>query len=626
LAHQRFWITPEEKGEVQPLCGRRETMLVLDGRIDNRDELLPPLGLPSESSDASCVLAAYELWGERVAEHLCGDFAFAIFDSRQRRLLLARDPIGVRPLYYFSSNRLFAFASEIKALLAHPDVPVQPDNEGLADYLIVGCRPVDRQEVTCFSNICALVPAHIAVVTPERVAIQRYWDFPVEQPLRLRTVDDYVEGFRDRFARAVRRRLRSEFPVAVSVSGGLDSSSIFCQSHPQHCKDVVTGPAIAGISYIGASGTDADEHKYLLDLERECDCSIDRFPVDRLLGPVKGAENQIEAIEAPFVDYMWGVTQELHRRATGRGSRVLLSGHWGDQVLFSSAYLVDLLRSRRWMDVWRHLREYREWIHPAEARELARRCAFESMRSHVPASLVPVLKRLRRRLKASHSQPWFSSAFVGPTMKLADRPATLSASFHSFHARSIYLEVRSKYHVQCMEWNNKVAARHGLDAAFPFLDRDLLSFLIAIPGDVQNRHGVPRALLRDSMRGVLPEPIRARTWKADFSLAVNEGVRGDLAAIQKALSPKSLSARLGYLDNQQLAAELPRLIAGLSRSDCIDSWALADLFGLEVWLQVFFGDADRSRHSRSSSDGQAERSTEAFEKATISHTATHYAR
>jgi asparagine synthase (glutamine-hydrolysing) len=177
-----------------------------------------------------------------------------------------------------------------------------------------------------------------------------------------------------------------------------------------------------------------------------------------------------------------------------------------------------------------------------------------------------------------------------------------------------------------MEWNNKIGARHGLDAAFPFLDRDLLAFLIAIPGEVQNRDGVPRALLRNAMRGILPESIRARTWKANFSLAVNEGVRRDLSAICGALTPQSLSIRLGYLDRERLAAELPRLIAGLSRNDCVDSWALADMFGLEDWLQVFFGRSDLARYSRSTSDEWEDGSTEATKKAPLSHAAAHHAR
>src|SRR5260221_484061 len=112
LACQHVWVTSEEVGEVQPLVGRTGAALVMDGRLDNREELLPALDLPRSSSDAACALSAYETWGERFAERLNGDFALAVYDERAQRLLLVRDAIGIRPVYYFRSGRMFAFASE----------------------------------------------------------------------------------------------------------------------------------------------------------------------------------------------------------------------------------------------------------------------------------------------------------------------------------------------------------------------------------------------------------------------------------------------------------------------------------------------------------------------------------
>jgi asparagine synthase (glutamine-hydrolysing) len=209
FAWQHLWVTPEETGEGQPLVGRSGAMLVMDGRLDNRDELLGALELPRVSSDAACVLAAYETWGERFAERLNGDFALAVFDPRQPRLLIARDAIGIRPLYYHKSERFFAFASEIEALLAHPEIPARPDGEGLADYLLAGSRPVDRQDITCFTGISAVVPAHLVVVTPEQSVARRYWDFDRGHALRLSSFGEYVDAFRERFAEAVRRRTRA---------------------------------------------------------------------------------------------------------------------------------------------------------------------------------------------------------------------------------------------------------------------------------------------------------------------------------------------------------------------------------------------------------------------------------
>ena len=130
-----------------------------------------------DTSDARCVLAAYAKWGDAFAEKLNGDFALALYDPAARRIILARDALGIRPLYYFRSDRLFAFASEIKALLAHPDIPTAPSMEGVADFMMIGVRPIDKQDVTCFEGVFSLVPAHLLVATPERIVTRRYWDF-----------------------------------------------------------------------------------------------------------------------------------------------------------------------------------------------------------------------------------------------------------------------------------------------------------------------------------------------------------------------------------------------------------------------------------------------------------------
>ena len=590
FAWQHLWVTPEDAGALEPLVGRSGAMLVLDGRLDNRDELLPALELPRETSDAGCVLAAYETWGEGFAERLNGDFALAVFDPRQSRLLLARDAIGLRPLYYHQSERFIAFASEIKALLAHPQIPARPDDEGLADYLLVGSRPVDRPDVTCFSGISAVVPAHLVMFTPDRRTARRYWDFDRGRALRLGSYGEYVEAFRERFAEAVRRRTRAVHPVTVSVSGGLDSSSIFCQAEQLRRAGRAEGPGVIGIAYTGAEGTAADEQRYLRDIEQAYGVSIERFPIEPLVGVVKGAEDQVRAIEAPFMDYVWGVTREVQVRARAAGARVLLTGQWGDQFLFSSAYLADLFRRLDLREIRRHTRAYQRYFGADETRTLGRQMLLDVARHYVPGAVAPLLKALRRAIvRTERPRPWFADGFRRRALRSANHPASFGDGFHSIHARALYLEARSTYHVHCMEWNNKIAALHGLETAFPFLDRDLIAFLMAVPGEIQNRDGVPRALLRDAMAGILPEPVRERTWKADFTDAANSGTGQDLGLVSARLARGSLAARMGYLDERRLAAELPGLAAELEGPECLATWDLTDLFALEVWLGVFFG-------------------------------------
>ena len=586
---QHLWVSAEDQGTHQPIVGDSGAMLLMDGRLDNRPELIAALALDRRVSDAHCVMSAYEKWADGFAERLAGDFAIAVFDARAQRLLLVRDVIGVRPLYYFHTPRLVTFGSEIKSLLAHPDITPQRNDEGVADFMLIGARPLDHQDLTCFHGVATVVPAHVVTVTRTNLTRRRYWDFDTERRLRYRSFGDYVEAFGGHLKEAVARRSRSAYPVAVSVSGGLDSSSIFCQAEVLRREGITETPAIAGVSYV-SEHRDTDEQHYLRDIESKYGVVVDRFAIEPRTGMVRGVREQVNAIEAPFVDYMWGVTKELHLRAAATGARSLISGHWGDQMLFSTAYLIDLLRTGAWRSIWRHTKVYGRYFGDQETAMRRRRLLIDAVRYHVPRAIAPPLKWLRLRVfERRQPKPWFSRAFLTAALRDRYRLATFERRFHSAHAQAVYIEARSKYHVQCMEWNAKVAALFGLDAAFPFLDRDLIAFLMAIPGDVHARDGVPRALLRESMQGVLPDSIRSRTWKTDFSQFVNHGLRDDSAAILQAMSTDCLGVRFGYLDAQRLAPELGRLAGALDAPDCVDGWDLADTYGLEMWLQVFWG-------------------------------------
>ncbi len=200
---------------------------------------------------------------------------------RRGASLLARDALGIRPLYYFRSDRLFAFASEIKALLAHPDIPTAPSMEGVADFMMIGARPIDKQEVTCFEDVFSLVPAHLLVATPERIVTRRYWDFDGGLSLRLSSRRRVRRSISASASSPPSAAARVRAPgVAVSISGGFDSSSILCQALTLN-RDRALCPAITGISYLGTEQTEADERHYLTtDRDAIIGIAIERFDME----------------------------------------------------------------------------------------------------------------------------------------------------------------------------------------------------------------------------------------------------------------------------------------------------------------------------------------------------------
>lgn len=611
LACRLHRVTPEATTETQPLVHPSGAVVVFDGRLDNREQLLASLGpspaATSGSPDPALVLAAYEAFGDRFPERLAGDFALGLFDPARRQLLLARDAIGVRPLYYSLAADTFLFASEIKALLAHPGVSPRPNDDLLAAFLLDGAR--DGQGLTFFSEVSSLPPAHAAILSPQGFVVRRYWDFDLSRQVRLASLPEYVEAFRDHFERAVERRMRSAHPVAVSVSGGLDSSAIFCLAETLRRQSPARYPPVLGVSYTSPDGSPSDEKAFLLEIEREYRIGIRRVPMAPP-GFIDGAAEAVWHVEAPFLDEQWDTTHAFLRTVHQLGARVVMTGHWGDQMLFDQAYLIDLIRRFAWGEIRRHLREFGRWFTDADAGHFRRRFVLDLVKYHVPHALVPVLRRLR----AKRDRPWYTAALRKRARRSAPNRAGVRNAFATAHARSLYEEARSSHHVLCMEWDNKVAAMHGLEMAFPFLDRDLLSFLVAIPGEIQTWKGVPKALLREAMRGVLPEAIALRNWKADFSHLVNQAVEQGYPQLAHWLEADGLAVRRGYVEGEVVCEALGRLKERLRDPTCEAAWTLSDLLGLELWLRVFSGESPQRQ--------EIERTPESRARATVPGGAT----
>src|SRR5439155_18371352 len=176
IAHQHCRVTPESQTEAQPLVSPSGSVISFDGRLDNRAELVEccrTLISPS-SSDAALALAAYETFGDSFVAHLNGDFAFALYDPRRAQLVLARDVLGARRLFYCPLPTLLVFASEIKSILAQKEVTARLDEDGLADLVVNGYRDGHR---TCFDGIYSVPPGHVVIATKHATTLRRYWDF-----------------------------------------------------------------------------------------------------------------------------------------------------------------------------------------------------------------------------------------------------------------------------------------------------------------------------------------------------------------------------------------------------------------------------------------------------------------
>lgn len=586
LACRLARTAPESSRERQPYRGAGGEVVLFDGRLDNREDLRRRLGeeVGPPRADSGLVAAAYRRFGDGLPATLAGDFALAVWDPGRQRLLLARDALGVRPLYLCRARAgsSVLFASEIKALLAHPAVDARPDRDTLADFLVDHVRDPSR---TFFEGISSVEPAHLIEVWSDSLAARRYWDFDPGRRLRLGSTREYAEAFREVLERAVRRRLRSARPVAVSVSGGLDSSSVLALALGS--EGAGPTPPVLGVSYLAPEGSDADERRFLVDLEERLGTSIHRFPLGR--GVLEDAAAGVWHNEMPWLDGHWNATGRFMTAVRELGTRVVLSGHWADELLFPQAYLVGMFRRLRWRAAWSHLDEFGRWMTDADQRFFRRRFLKDLVKFHVPRPLLPLVHRTRLEPRPWHSRDLRRRAARRAWKRRSELPGEGSA-----HFRSLYEEARSAHHVLCLEWSDKVAAMHGLEWSFPFLDRDVVSFLMAAPGEVVTPDGVPKGLLRTATRGLLPESIRRRRWKANFLPLIEEGVSADARSIVEELDRFREARRLGLVDDDAVV----RSVGGVpGREELTGEEAvtdLLDLLALELWARVFFASGDHT--------------------------------
>lgn len=588
VAHQHNRSTPESLHERQPLVSAAETVVCIDGRLDDREELTRPTSGPSTgTSDAELVLSAYERNGDRFASHLNGDFAVAVFDARRLRLLLARDVMAARPLYYCPIAGTVLFASEIKSLLAHPRVAARPDEDAIAQLMLDDWSDVHR---TCFHGIFSVPPGAMAVVTRDGVVLRELWAFDPARSVRYRSLAEYVEAFRELFERSMKRRLRSARPIAVSVSGGVDSSAIFCQAAVLARRGEVSAPLL-GVTMTFPEGSGADEQEFIDDIESSYGVTVARVGAPEAAAEIDGRA-VVDRFEMP------GTLGRSHRavleRARAAGCRTMLDGFFGDQMLFTrGGYLVDLARKGRWLKVRGDLREFARWMTDADPAYFRHEFRRAFVRSLPPRWLFRLLKRHVGDWRGR--TPMYPSWFTGRLRRLAvarhTRPINYRASPATYHAQELYGHVTAGHYLSQLHRQIGAGQMHGIDVCYPFRDRDLVAFLMAIPGEIVNWRGVPKGLIREALKGVLPERIRTRRWKADLTKVGNQAAACGRDAIVRLLTRDCLSARLGFVDGVVLEQSMAALALSVGEDDTATTrWQIEDAVALEIWLQRFVGD------------------------------------
>jgi asparagine synthase (glutamine-hydrolysing) len=431
---------------------REHLWLTANARIDGRDELIQQLKLTVKDSptDDELILHAYEAWGEECVKHLLGDFAFAIWDARQRRLFCARDHFGVKPFFFTQTANSFNFSSVLNEL--RPTVSNALNEIAIGDYLLFGVN--QDQSTTTFADIQRLPPAHTLTVTSDGIRMRRYWSPSMPAEVRFRKGESYVERFRELLALAVADRLRTD-RVAISMSGGLDSTSLaalarsetevtaFSVVYDELIHDEERHYSTLAAKHLGVPLTHISADHYRL-FDREAG-NLDQ-PEPFLLSPLTGQFNDLLRLCAGF-------------------SNVALTGYDGDSFMHEPQPSIRT-RIRRMLRTTDNYRSLPEWVEES----------FE-MRTN-----------LRERWREFWSNP------EHPDNLLKKRPAATRA-------------LNAKIWTSLFEGYDSGSTKLNLDLRHPFLDLRLLNYLFAIPTVpwCVNKH-----ILREAMKDQLPAAVLQR--------------------------------------------------------------------------------------------------------------------
>ena len=493
LSHWHFWTTPEEVGERQPLeLAGLPFKIVLDGRLDNRPELISGLKInpveESHLSDAALVLYAYEHWGEHCIEHFIGEFALVILDQRRGELLCARDAMGDRTLFYSWKGTRLVVASEPWAV-AGADGSVTELNESAIAHFFALRIPEEGQ--TLFKNVYELSPAHALLVTNLGQRTWRYWQPDLSTRLLGRSDEEYAQEFRMLLEQSVHCRLRSTTPVGVLMSGGLDSGSVACLA-----ARILQPQLLTTISYVFDELAECDERQYINSITEKWGIHSIQIPCDDAW-PFKDWANWPLNQNHPEGNPYRLLKERAYHRAHQEGLRVLFTGAFGDELYDGEEdWLADLLVEKRWREAGRELNIQIQYT------DLLKTLGSDNVR-RAGMRLVNKLPFGRRsnRTKQTLAPGWLTHFAAG---LLSKDKAELEPAFEQKK------NILGKWAAEDCQQEIPNANRHALELRHPYRDRRLIEYVLTLPAYQLYNQGLYKHILRVAMQGILPEIIRTR--------------------------------------------------------------------------------------------------------------------
>lgn len=568
IFYRAFHTTKESRSETQPHITKSGVVITWDGRLDNRVELIRRLRdtLTINATDVSIVAAAYDEWGADCLSKLVGDWALSFWDSNSHSLILAKDPIGTRHLYYSMDNDQVIWSTILDPLVLFANKSLALCEEYIAGWFSF----FPATHLTPYIGIDSVPPSTSVIIRAGKRSVRKYWDFDPDKQIRYRADGEYEEHFRAAFAEAVRRRLRSDSPILAELSGGMDSSSIVCMADTIIARSAAETPRLDTLSYYNDTEPNWNELPYFTKVEEQRGRTGTHIDVGKQ-EPFRFVfeSDHFAATPGSVGGSPSEATLQFAACMKSQGNRVVLSGVGGDEVTGGvptpAPELEDLLaraqfrRLAHQLKVWA-LNKRKPWFY----------LLFEAARGFFPPRLVGVPKHNR-------PAPWLNPDFIKRNLAALQgyqNRVRLFGPLPTFQENASTLEALQRQ-LACDAPQSEPYERR-----YPYLDRDFLEFMYSVPREQLVRPGQRRSLMRRALADIVPGELLNRKRKAYLTrapIAVISAERTRLAESNEQLAISSL----GIVSSKKFREAMEEALHGHN----IPIVSLMRTLTVEFWLR-----------------------------------------
>jgi asparagine synthase (glutamine-hydrolysing) len=582
LAMRRLAIVDIAGGQ-QPFANEDGSMqVVANGEIYNFSQVKDALAARGHRfrsrSDVEVLVHAYEEYGEAFLQKIHGMFALALWDGRRRALIAARDRAGEKPLYYTVTSEGLRLASEIKALLSRPEVDRTIDHEALDEFLTYEYIIAPR---TIFKAIHKLPPAHYLVYKDGQITVKRYWN-AADVEVRAWSVDAAADALKETLGDAVRSQMMSDVPIGLFLSGGIDSSAVGIM-----LRDAQGSSAVSSFS-MGFDDGSYNELPYAREVARLCGTAHHEGTVTPDVASL--FDRLVVHLDEPFADVSLFPTFLVSQMAREH-VKVVLTGDGGDELFGGyDAYQAEALAGK-WAGLMpeaatRAADAVLALVPPTDKKKglLNKARRFVDGLAHAPASIAQYrwMTFLGADAKARLYTPAFRGALASADVYRPVREALARLGHDDLLNRQLYADLSIYLADDILVKVDRMSMATSLETRAPFLDAKVMELAFSMPGDLKIRGGTRKYILKQALRGLVPDRILDRK-KEGFSIPMKQWLKRELKPLmERLLAPERLAAR-GLIE----PAETRRLIDEHCAGRANHAHVLFSLMVFERWAEEF---------------------------------------